>query len=76
MTTSAVGQQPLHPHRRQQPDAPRCQHEQQRSARRSASASHYAILDNVILRAEYQFIAFNKLLGQQATLNVVKAASA
>ena len=33
----------------------------------------YAILDNVILRAEYQFIAFNKLLGQQATLNVVKA---
>lgn len=33
----------------------------------------YAILDNVILRAEYQFIAFDKLLGQQATLNVVKA---
>ncbi len=30
----------------------------------------YAILDNVILRAEYQFIAFDKLLGQQATLNV------
>ena len=29
--------------------------------------------DNVILRAGYQFIAFDKLLGQQATLNVVKA---
>lgn len=33
----------------------------------------YAIVDNVMLRAEYQFVAFDKILGQQATLNVVKA---